>query len=55
MVEPRDTKALLNKVEEFINLPIEEKEKMGLAARKKVENEFDRKIVVDEYIKMILK
>ena len=39
------------KMEKFIALPHEEKMKMGLAGRAKVEREFDRKIVVEAYLK----
>lgn len=50
IVRQKDSRDLIKKIEQFIKLPWEEKEKMGLAGRKKVENEFDRKIVVDKYI-----
>ena len=42
-------------MDRFILLPYDEKQKMGLAARKKVENEFDRKIVIDAYLKAVSK
>lgn len=51
----KDTKALIHKVERFINLPREEKIQMGLNARGKVEKEFDRTIVVDSYLEEINK
>lgn len=37
----------------FIELPYEEKKKMGLAGRKKIEAEFDRNIVVNAYLEEI--
>ena len=37
-------------MEKFIHLSYEEKKQMGLAARKKVEQEFDRNIVVNVYL-----
>lgn len=50
IVRQKDSKDLIKKIEQFIKLSWEEKEKMGLAGRKKVENEFDRNIVVCKYI-----
>lgn len=46
----KDVDALVEKVERFINLPYEEKVAMGKAARKKMEREFDRNIVTNNYI-----
>ena len=40
-------------IEKFININHEEKIKMGLVGRSKVEREFDRQIVVDTYINNI--
>lgn len=45
----KDTKDLIAKVEKFINLPYEKKVEMGAAARKKMEREFSRQIVLDLY------
>lgn len=53
LCKPRSTKDLMEKVEKFINLPYEEKRGMGIAARKKAEREFDRRIVVDAYLRAI--
>ena len=36
-------------------MPYEEKKKMGINARRKVENEFDRNIVVNTYMEEISK
>ena len=41
---------LAKKIEQFILLPSEQKVAMGVAARKKIEKEFDRNIVVNKYI-----
>ena len=41
---------LIEKLEKFISLPYEQKKAMGLAARAKVEKEFNRKIVVQKYL-----
>ena len=47
----RDENALIAAIEKFISLSNDEREKMGLAGRNKVEREFDREIVVREYLK----
>lgn len=41
---------LIRAVEKFIALPYTEKENMGFAGRNKVENEFNRQIVVNAYL-----
>lgn len=53
IVKPKDTNDLIEKIEMFLALNHKKKEEMGLNARKKVEQEFDRKIVVTKYIKEI--
>lgn len=53
MINQKDTKDLIEKIELFINLPYEDKKKMGLEGRSKVEKEYDRQIVVDAYLKEI--
>ena len=55
LCEVRNIESLKEKVEVFINLNHKDKEQMGLLARKKVEKEFDRQIVVKEYLKEIEK
>ncbi|CUO81330.1 glycosyltransferase family 4 protein [Clostridium perfringens] len=50
IIEQKNSKDLINKIEEFLKLSYEEKKQMGLNGRKKVEKEFDRQIVVDAYI-----
>lgn len=49
----KDRTALIDRVRKFLKLSWEEKRQMGLAGRRKMEQEFDRKIVVEEYGKMI--
>ncbi|SFQ27345.1 galacturonosyltransferase [Desemzia incerta] len=49
IVKQKNTKDLIKQVEAFIKLNYEEKKKMGLAGREKVEREFDRKIVIEAY------
>ncbi|HHX70949.1 MAG TPA: glycosyltransferase family 4 protein [Gallicola sp.] len=53
LVEQKNTQDLIEKVERFINLDNEARKQMGLAGRKKVEREFDRKIVVGAYLEEI--
>lgn len=50
IVEQKNTKDLIAKIERFIALPYGEKVKMGLAGRSKVAKTFDRQIVVNAYL-----
>lgn len=51
IVEQKNSGDLTEKVEKFLNLPWEEKKRMGIYGRRKVEKEFDRQIVVEAYIR----
>lgn len=53
VIKLKDVDDLVRKIEQFIALPYEQKREMGLAARRKVEREFDRQIVVREYLSTI--
>ena len=53
LVRQKDAVDLIVKIKKFINLPLDEKKQMGFNARKKVEREFDRRIVVDAYMNAI--
>lgn len=53
IVKQRDVDDLVAKIEQFIALPYERKREMGQAARRKVEREFDRNIVVKAYLDCI--
>lgn len=53
LVEERNTEQLIETVEKFINLPYEKRKEMGINARKKVEKEFDRNVVINKYMKEI--
>lgn len=53
LVLEKNTNDLVEKIEKFISLTHSEKKKMGLLGRNKVEIEFDRQIVVNEYMKNI--
>lgn len=49
----KDSTDLFTQIEKFLALPWEQRRDMGLAARRKVEKEFDRQIVVDAYLQEI--
>lgn len=53
VVQPKNIQSLINGVEKFLALSYEQKKQMGYEGRKKVEHEFDRQIVVREYLKAI--
>jgi glycosyltransferase involved in cell wall biosynthesis len=53
--EVKSVDSLVEAIVKFINLPYEQKKKMGIAGRRKMENEFDRKIVIDAYVDEIKK
>lgn len=51
VVKQCDSEDLIQKIENFLLLTHEQKMQMGIAGRAKVEKEFDRKFVVDAYLK----
>lgn len=53
IVKQQDGDDLIEKIERFIAMPYEQKKQMGLEARKKVEYEFDRNIVIKAYLDAI--
>lgn len=53
LVQPKNTQSLIDGVERFLSLPYEQKKQMGIEGRNKVEKEFDRQIVIKEYLKAI--
>lgn len=53
--KPRDAKSLEDAIVRFIETPYEKKAAMGAAARRKMENDFSREIVVDKYVNQIRK
>lgn len=53
LFEAGNAKDLISKVEKFVLLSDEEKSKMGIMGREKIEKEFDRNIVIDKYIKEV--
>ena len=55
IVEQKNLNDLVEKVEKFLSLSNKEKEQLGKNGRKKVEQQFDRKIVVRKYMDEIRK
>lgn len=55
LIRERDSQDLLEKMRKFMALSVEERSRMGLAGRAKVEKEFDRQIVVQKYLEEIQK
>lgn len=50
---PRDSRALESTIEYFLSLQVSQREHMGQAARRKMEQEFDRTKVVESYMEEI--
>lgn len=55
IIEPKNSKDLIEKIENFLELDYEGKRKMGLKGRDKVEREFNRQIVIDAYLNEVKK
>lgn len=53
LVKEKDSQDLIEKTEKFLSLSFEERKQMGLKGREKVEREFDRNIVVNEYLEKV--
>ncbi|CAM3831469.1 glycosyltransferase family 4 protein [Mesobacillus thioparans] len=53
--EAKSVESLFDAIKEFIILPYEKKKLMGIAGRRKMEKEFNRKLVVDIYMDEINK
>lgn len=53
LIEQHNSQDLIEKIEMFIKLDFKTRKQMGLASRRKVENEFNREIVIDAYLKEI--
>lgn len=51
--EVKSVKALIWAIQQFLDLPHENKKQMGIAGRKKMELEYDRKIVINAYLEQI--
>jgi galacturonosyltransferase len=55
VVKQQNSQDLIEKIEKFLSLSVDERKAMGLAGRGKVEREFDRQIVVQKYLKEVKK
>ncbi|MBR4461163.1 MAG: glycosyltransferase family 4 protein [Erysipelotrichaceae bacterium] len=53
VVKQRDLGDLIDKIERFILLSPKERKQLGINGRKKVEEQFDRNIVIDKYLEAI--
>lgn len=53
VVKQQDSESLIEAIEKFLELTNEQRKQMGLSARKKVEEEFDRNIVISRYLEVI--
>lgn len=53
LVREKDSADLTGKVEQFLSMSHEEREQMGRLARKRMEEKFDRRIVVGRYLEEI--
>ena len=53
--EVKNSKSLIATVEKFINLSFEDKKKMGIKGREKIEKEFNREIITNLYFSKIKK
>ncbi len=51
--EVKSVENLVKAILTFTNLPLEQKRAMGIAGRKKMENEFDRNLVINAYLQEI--
>jgi len=51
--EAKSVKSLIDAIQKFLDLPYEKKRQMGIAGRKKMEQEYDRKIVTNAYLEQI--
>ena len=51
----KSSSSLIKQIEKFLELSYEEKIQMGLKGRTKIEEEFDRNIIIDSYLKQIEK
>lgn len=55
LVQMDDLEGLMEKVEKFLTLSVDERKEMGLKGREKVEKEFDRSIIVNSYLEELKK
>lgn len=53
LVPPKDEESVIRAVSKFIQMPDDERKKMGLAGREKIQREFDRNLVVQAYLDVV--
>ncbi len=53
LCEPKDAKSLEDAIRKFIRLSHEERKDMGVLGRLKMEREYDRKIIIEHYLREI--
>jgi|SRR5690625_4605792 len=53
IIKAKNEKMLISKIEEFLKLTLNQKKRMGIKGRIKMENEFDRNVVVNSYVQKI--
>ena len=53
LIPIKDEEALVQALEDFLSLTWEERMKLGLEGRKKMEHEFDRQIIVQKYLDVL--
>lgn len=53
LVNQKDSVDLISKIEKFIELSYDDKKNMGIKGRRKVENDFNREIVINKYLNLI--
>ena len=53
LFESKNTQSLISAIENFLLLPYEERKRMGLYGRKKIEKDFNREDIVKKYIEKI--
>ncbi len=53
LVRPNDSADLIEKLEQFLSMSMEEQKQMGLAGRRFMEEVFDRRLVIGAYVKEI--
>lgn len=49
----RDSTQLIEKIKIFLKMPLDARREMGIRAREKIKREFDRTIVIEQYLKVI--
>ena len=50
LCKPRDTKSLIDSIEKFIKLDIVSRKKLAQNSRKHIEENFDEKFVINQYL-----